>query len=57
MLVSLPSGCAQAYFLADFLEDIRIIVPVIAEHLKNSYWYVRNVAIELLSRLAAQGMC
>jgi len=44
-------------FVAEFREDVRIIVLGIAEHLKNSDWYVRNAAIEFLSRLAAQGMC
>jgi len=43
-------------FVAEFREDVRITVLGIAEHLNDSDWYDRNVAIELLSRLAAQGM-
>jgi len=44
-------------FLAEFREDIRITIPAIAEHLKDSHSNVREAAIEFLSRLAAQGMC
>jgi len=43
-------------FVAEFREDVRTTIPAIVEHLKDSDWYVRNAAIELLSRLAAQGM-
>jgi len=43
-------------FVAEFREDIRITIPAIADNLKDSDWYVRSAAIELLSRLAAQGM-
>jgi len=43
--------------VAEFLEDVRIAIPVIAEHLNDSDWSVRNAAIELLLRLGAQGMC
>ena len=43
-------------FVAESREDVRITIPAIVEYLKDSDWYVRNVAIELLSRLAAQGM-
>jgi len=42
--------------VAEFREDVRIVIPAVVEHLKDSDWYVRNAAIELLSRLAAQGM-
>ena len=44
-------------FVAEFREDVQITIPAIAERLKNSDSYVRKAAIELLSRLAAQGMC
>ena len=44
-------------FVAEFQEDVRITIPAIAERLKDSDSYVRSAAIELLSRLAAQGMC
>jgi len=43
--------------VAEFREDLRIVIPTIGEHLKDSDGYVRNAAIELLSRLATQGMC
>jgi len=43
-------------FVAEFREDVRITIPAIVEHLKDPDWYVRDVAIELLSRLAMQGM-
>ena len=45
------------HVVAEFREDIRITIPAIAEHLKDSDSYVREAAIELLSMLAAQGMC
>jgi len=44
-------------FVAEFREDVRIIIPAIAECLRDSRWYVRMAAIELLSKLVAQGMC
>jgi len=44
-------------FVAEFREDVRITIPSIPERLKDSDWYVRSAAIEVLSRLAAQGMC
>jgi len=43
-------------FVAEFLEDVRIMIPAIAEHLKNSDFYVHKAAIRLLSKLAVQGM-
>jgi len=42
--------------VAEFREDVRIAIPAIAERLKISDRYVRKAAIEVLSRLAAQGM-
>jgi len=47
----------SSIIVAEFREDVRVTIPAIAERLKDSDWYVRSVAIELLSRLAAQGMC
>ena len=44
-------------FVAEFREDVRIAIPAIAEGLKGPDSDVRKTAIELLSRLAAQGMC
>jgi len=44
-------------FIAEFREDFRIAIPVIAEHLKDRYWDVCNAAIEGVSMLGAQGMC
>ena len=44
-------------FVAEFQEDVRITIPAIAEGLKDSHSHVRSAAIELLSRLAVQGMC
>jgi len=44
-------------FVAEFRENIQIAIPAIVECLKDSHWYVRKTAIEVLSRLAAQGMC
>jgi len=43
-------------FVAEFREDVRIIIPAIAEGLNVSDWYVRSAAIELFSRLVAQGV-
>jgi len=43
-------------FIAEFREDVRVTIPAIAECLKDSDWYVRKAAIEVLSRLAVQGM-
>jgi len=43
-------------FLAEFRDDIRITIPAIVEGMKDSNQYLRNAAIELLSRLAALGM-
>jgi len=44
-------------FVAEFREDVRIIIPAIAEGLKDSDPYVRKAAIEGVSSLVAQGMC
>jgi len=44
-------------FVAEFREDIRITISAIVDGLKDSYSNVRSTAIEVLSRLAAQGMC
>jgi len=44
-------------FVAQFREDIQTIIPAIAEGLKDSHSKVRMTAIDLISRLAAQGMC
>jgi len=44
-------------FAAEFREDVRITIPAIAECLNDYDWDVRKAAIEVLSRLAAQGMC
>jgi len=46
----------SSIFVVEFKEDFRITIPAIVEHLKDSDRHVRNVAIELLSRMAAQGM-
>jgi len=43
-------------FVAEFREEVQITIPAIAERLKDSDSDVRKAAIELLSRLAAQGM-
>jgi len=43
--------------VAEFQEDVWITIPVVAERLKDTHWYVRKAAIEVLSRLAARGMC
>jgi len=42
--------------VAEFREDVWITVPAIAECLKDSHSDVRSAAIEVFSRLAAQGM-
>jgi len=47
----------SSMFVAEFREEVRIAIPTIAELLKDSDWYVRETAIKLLSRLAAQGRC
>jgi len=44
-------------FVVEFREDVQITIPAIAERLKDSDSDVRKAAIELLPRLAAQGMC
>ena len=44
-------------FVAEFQEDVRTIIPAIAERLKHFDSDVRSAAIKLLSGLAAQGMC
>jgi len=44
-------------FVAEFWEDIRIIFPAIVEHLHDSDHDIHSAAIELLSELAAQGVC
>jgi len=44
-------------FVAEFREDVRITIPAIVECLKDSDSHVCLAAIEVLSRLAAQGMC
>jgi len=43
--------------VAKFREDVEIIISGIEEHLKHSDVYARRAAMELLSRLAEQGMC
>jgi len=43
--------------VAEFREEVRIAIPSIAEHLKDSDSDVRKAAIKLVSGLAAQGMC
>jgi len=47
----------SSLFVAEFREDVRITIPAIAECLKEFDSDVCKGAIELLSRLAAQGMC
>jgi len=44
-------------FVAEFREDIRVTIPVIAKGLKDSHSDVRKAAIEGVSRLAVQGVC
>ena len=43
--------------VAEFREDVRITIPVIAEGLKHFDSDVRKTAIVGVSRLAVQGMC
>ena len=43
--------------VGEFQEDIRTTIPAIAEGLKDFNSDVCKAAIELLSRLAAQGTC
>jgi len=53
---SLSVAYAQRYlFVAEFREDVLITIPAITERLKDSHDNIRKAAIELLSRLAAQG--
>jgi len=47
----------SSIFVAEFREDVRVTISAIAEHLKGSDSHVRSAAVEVLSRLAAQGMC
>ena len=44
-------------FEAEFREDIQVIIPIILGGLKDPHWYAHEGSVELLSRLAAQGMC
>jgi len=44
-------------FVAEFREDVQITIRAIVEGVKNSHRYLRQAAIEVLSRLAAQGGC
>jgi len=44
-------------FVAEFRGDVRTTIPSIVECVKDSDSDVREAAIELLSRLAAQGVC
>jgi len=44
-------------FVAEFREDIRIVIPTILECVNDSRSDVRMAAIDGVSRLAAQGMC
>jgi len=44
-------------FVAEFQEEVRIAIPAIAEHLKDSDYDVRKAAIKLVSILAVQSMC
>jgi len=57
VLTSLSGGCTQSMLVAEFREEVRIAIPSIAEHLKDSDSDVRKAAIKLVSGLAAQGMC
>jgi len=41
--------------VAEFREDVRITIPAIVKHLKDSNSNIREAVAELLSRLAAQG--
>jgi len=43
--------------VGEFKEDVRITIPTIVARLKDSDPDVCKAAIELLSRLAVQGMC
>jgi len=47
----------SSVFVAEFREDIPITIPALMEHLTDSKPDVRRAAMELLSRLAAQGLC
>jgi len=44
-------------FVAEFRENVRITIPVIAKCLNDFNWDVRKAAIEFLSMLAAHSMC
>jgi len=44
-------------FVAELWEDVKIIIPDIEKHLKDSDLFDRKFTIELLSKLAEQGMC
>jgi len=44
-------------FIAEFREDVRTILPAVAECLKDSDSDFREAAIGLISSLAARGMC
>jgi hypothetical protein len=44
-------------FVAEFREDIRIIIPIIAERVKDPYHDVCNAAIKGVSKLMVQGTC
>jgi len=56
VLASLSAGCSNVA-AGEFREDVRVTIAAIAECLKDSNSDVCKATIELLSRLAAQGMC
>jgi hypothetical protein len=43
--------------VAEFREDVRIIIPTISERVEDSDFDVRMVATEGVWKLAVQGMC
>ena len=43
--------------LAEFREDVRVVIPTTVECLKDSHSDVRKAVIEGFSTLAVQGMC
>jgi len=57
VLASLSGGVCSSMFVAEFREDVRITIPTIMAGLKDSDWVVRMVAVNGVSRVAAQGMC
>jgi hypothetical protein len=47
----------SSMIVAEFREDVRIIIPTISERVEDSDFDVRMVATEGVWKLAVQGMC